>query len=261
MNQLEAFARMQLRFTADDAQCAGDTWGANCGPGAIAAVAGLSLTELRPHLRDFELKGYMNPLLMWQVLQNLSLSFKVSIRRHDSQALDWPHFGLARIQWEGPWTRPGVPARAAYRHTHWVAAMRIEGEADPAIFDINAIQSGGWIRLAAWRDMLVPWLLQQCEPKGTGGWFLTHSVEIRSASSAGGRGMSQPFFDPETLHGISFFDAASKRKMRYIYPDAGHWCAGWIIVQNPSGQWMTLRKATDADIAALNCGVAEAHHA
>lgn len=29
--------------------------------------------------------------------------------------------GINRIQWEGKWLNPGVPARAAYRHTHYVA--------------------------------------------------------------------------------------------------------------------------------------------
>ena len=73
--------------------------------------------------------------------------------------------------------------------------------------------------------------------------------------------MSGSKIDANTLHGISFFDDASQRCMRYIYPDAGHWCAGWIIVQNPSGEWITLRKATDEDIAALNSAVVRAHHA
>lgn len=66
-----------------------------------------------------------------------------------------------------------------------------------------------------------------------------------------------PTFNPETLNGLSFFDDGTKRKMRYIYPDAGHWCAGWLLVQNPSGEWMTLRKATDDDIAALSKAVME----
>jgi hypothetical protein len=180
LSQLEAFARMQLRFTADDTERSADDWGANCGPGAIAAIAGLSLEDLRPHLGDFETKRYTNPTLMWQVLRNLGLAFQVSTHRYNPFApqIDWPNFGLARIQWEGPWTGPGVPARAAYRHTHWVAAMRIEGESEPAIFDINAIHAGGWIRLASWRDLLVPGLLEHCEPKASGRWFLTHSVEI-----------------------------------------------------------------------------------
>jgi hypothetical protein len=36
-------------------------------------------------------------------------------------------------------------------------------------------------------------------------------------------------FDPEMLHGISFYDEATRSQMRYIYPDARHWCAGWIV--------------------------------
>lgn len=72
--------------------------------------------------------------------------------------------------------------------------------------------------------------------------------------------MTSTQFDPETLHGISFYDNYSKRKMRYIYPNAGHWCAGWIVVQNPSGEWMTLRKPTVADHAAINAAVVRAHH-
>ena len=72
--------------------------------------------------------------------------------------------------------------------------------------------------------------------------------------------MAEQSVDPEKLSGISFFDSASNRAMRYIYPDAGHWTAGWLVVRNPSGQWMTLRKATCGDIDAINSAVVEAHH-
>lgn len=184
LSDIEAFAWMAPSFSADDADRAADDWGANCGPGAIAAICGMSLDQLRPHLGDFESKQYTNPTLMWEVLRNLGVIFKVHTHQYNpfSRQLDWPYFGLARIQWEGPWTGPNVPARVAYRHTHWVAALRIEGEAEPAIFDINAVHAGGWIRLASWRDSLVPWLLERCEPKASGKWFLTHSVEIDRAS-------------------------------------------------------------------------------
>ena len=67
-------------------------------------------------------------------------------------------------------------------------------------------------------------------------------------------------FDPETLHGISFYDSATRSRMRYIYPDAGHWCAGWIVRKTRGGQWETYRKATDEDIAALFGAGVEAHH-
>lgn len=71
---------MQLRSTHEDANRAADEWGANCGPGAIAAICGLTLQELRPHMGDFEGKGYANPTLMWQVLRNLGVRFKVYAR-------------------------------------------------------------------------------------------------------------------------------------------------------------------------------------
>ena len=48
------------RFTLEDAERAGDEWGLNCGPAAIAAMNGLTLEELRPHLGDFEQKRYTN---------------------------------------------------------------------------------------------------------------------------------------------------------------------------------------------------------
>lgn len=72
--------------------------------------------------------------------------------------------------------------------------------------------------------------------------------------------MSNEKFDPGTLCGVSFFDAATERVMRYIYPNAKHWMAGWIITRNPSGEWMTWRRATDDDIKAINKAVVEGHH-
>lgn len=187
LSQLEAFARMRLRFTEADSHAAFDAWGANCGPGAIAAVCGLSLAELRPHLGDFESKRYTNPPLMWKVLDGLGVRYRLRKPERmglvvQSDVLSWPCFGLARVQWEGPWSEPGQNPRWGYRHTHWVGAMRIEGEDAPAIFDINAMNAGGWIRLNHWQDLLVPWLLERAVPRANGRWHLTHAVEIDPAS-------------------------------------------------------------------------------
>lgn len=162
------------RFTADDADRAYDEWGANCGPGAIAAICGITLDELRPHMGDFERKHYTNPTLMWAVLDSLGVAWaKVT------PAVSWPQYGLVRIQWEGPWSEPGAQPRWAYRHTHWVGAAT-----DPVkgvgIFDINAIGNGsGWCSLDDWRAMIVPWILNECVPRASGGWHLTHVVEVR----------------------------------------------------------------------------------
>jgi hypothetical protein len=162
----------RVLFTAADAEAAWEAWGCNCGPGAIAGVLGMTLDQVRPHLPGFETKRYTNPSMMWAALRSLDRRFSVS---HATDA--WPRYGLARIQWEGPWTRPGVPPAAAYRHTHWVGSF-IGADGVQAVFDINAMSAGGWITRACWSGDLVPWLLAETTPRATGGWYVTHGVEL-----------------------------------------------------------------------------------
>ena len=160
-----------VHFTQSEAEAASETWGLNCGPGAVAAICGLTLDELRPHLGDFETKRYTNPTLMWSILDSIGAQWRLT-----KPSVTWPTHGLARIQWEGPWTAPGVPARAAYRYTHWVGAHRDQSEVD--IFDINCMNVGGWVSLWDWTDLLVPWLLREVAPRANGRWHLTHCVEV-----------------------------------------------------------------------------------
>jgi hypothetical protein len=168
------------RFTLEEVERARDEWGLNCGPAAIAAMNGLTLEELRPHLGDFESKRYTNPTLMWGILKNIGAKWRTRPVRDilAKPRSAWPSYGLARVQWEGPWTAPGVPIAARYRHTHWVGAMLAQGSDEHSIFDINCICEGGWVPLAEWSTYVVPWLLKQVEPKASGVWHLTHIVEI-----------------------------------------------------------------------------------
>jgi len=138
-----------VRFTQDDANRAHDEWGANCGPGALAAIMGMTLDEARPRLIGFDAKGYTNPTMMFDALKSVSADFAVR-RFPDGRYcdLDWPLFGLARIQWEGPWTNPGVPMRARYRYTHWV--------------------------------VIAPHLIAQY-PRASGKWHITHAIEVTHA--------------------------------------------------------------------------------
>ena len=161
-----------MLLTLQDQERAASEWGANCGPGSIAAMTGVALDDLRPKMGDFEAKRYTNPTLMWGTLNRLG------IRWYKLEApLTWPKWGLARIQWHGPWTDPGVPARVAYRHTHWVGSC--VAKSGVGVFDINALNNGsGWCSLKDWSETLVPWLLSECEPKADGRWSLTHAVEI-----------------------------------------------------------------------------------
>lgn len=168
-----------LRFTEADVDQAHAAWGCNCGPAAAAAVLGMTLDEIRPHLGDFEAKRYTNPTLMLGILKRLRPGrFEWKSLRRDADDLVWPRWGLARIQWDGPWCEPGVPAHVAYRHTHWVGVAQ-RGPDDVGIFDVNAMNSGGWISARDWIDTLVPWLLKECVPRAGGDWWKTHVVEVR----------------------------------------------------------------------------------
>lgn len=161
------------RFDQGDAVLAYDNWGANCGPGALAAIMDMTLDEVRAHLGDFETKGYTNPALMHSALRSIGRPWR-------KVGAVWPSHGLVRVQWEGPWTEPGVPMRARYRHTHWIGVHR-EGNA-MWIFDINCMCAGGWVDHHEWANLVVPWLLKQCEPESNGRWHITHAVEVERAS-------------------------------------------------------------------------------
>lgn len=169
-----------LRFTLQDVERAADIWNANCGPVSVAAISGLTLEELRPHLGDFEKKRYTNPTLMWEILRNAGITYHRPSPSVCEARIPWPSHGLARVQWEGPWTAPRVPIAARYRHTHWVASWKPHGR-EHLIFDINCMCVGGWVSLSEWSRNVVPWLLRECEPKASGKWHLTHVVEIERA--------------------------------------------------------------------------------
>lgn len=66
---------MPLQFCHEDGARAWREWGCNCGPTALAAILGLTLDEVRPHLGDFEQKHYTNPRLMAQALRSAGASW------------------------------------------------------------------------------------------------------------------------------------------------------------------------------------------
>lgn len=177
--------RPPIRFTGDDTQAAWEAWRFNCGPGALCAITGLTPAELRPHMGDFEAKGYTNPTLMASILKGLGIPFERIFEATGAPRKPWcdgnlPEFGLMRVQWGGPWTRPGVPMAARYRHTHWVAVDR---EHPTQVFDVNAAHFGGWLSWAEWSTQLVPWLIKECAPKADGEWWPTHCWQVPRPSA------------------------------------------------------------------------------
>ena len=108
-----------------DVEEAAATWGANCGPIALAAGLRRTLAQVRP-LLGTSFKGYMNARDMLDAVKNAGrLGRLVEVEQ------GWQGTGFVRIQWEGPWLREGVPIGAALAHTHWVFAL------DGRVFDCN----------------------------------------------------------------------------------------------------------------------------
>lgn len=171
----------RVRFTLDDAQAAADEWGFNCGPAALCAVLGQTPDKIRPHLGDFERKGYTNPSLMAGILRELRVPFRRTFESATEPwhgSVQWPDFGLVRVQWSGPWTAKGVPMRARYRATHWIGYKKNPGISHDEVFDVNAMCVGGWLSFGEWGTQLVPWLLKQCQPKADGKWWPTHCWDV-----------------------------------------------------------------------------------
>lgn len=167
-----------LRFTAADADIAHAGWGCNCGPAALAAVCGLTLDDVRLAIdRGFPRRGYINPSQMFDAIECAGWEFRGYALDSRTQVLDLPNFGVARIQWEGPWTEPGWPITARYRYTHWVAGQKVMPK-EWRVFDINAMELGGWIGDIEWRRMIVPAIVRII-PRASGKWHITHRIEMR----------------------------------------------------------------------------------
>jgi hypothetical protein len=157
-----------IAFTETDAARAYHEWRANCGPAALAACLGLTLDAVRPHLGDFEARGYMNPTMMANAVRSLG-ALRQMMRIDERET--FPSRGLVRIQWGGPWINPGVPVGAAYARTHWVASLNHDGF--PWVFDIN----GGWLLRRQWESDIVPLLIAEVR-KADGSWFPTHRWDV-----------------------------------------------------------------------------------
>lgn len=169
----------EYSFTAAEANDAHDRWGCNCGPTALAAMLGLEPDDVLPHLPKFAERRYTNPSMMQAALRTLGVPYREADDAADRENLNaggfpilrWPNYGLVRIQWEGPWLKPGVPAAAAYYHTHWVGA--ITGPDGTMIFDCN----GGWFTPAQWEIDVVKVITAETK-RATGGWHPTHRWEL-----------------------------------------------------------------------------------
>lgn len=159
-------------FAPPDADAAHEEWGANCGPAALAAVLGLTLAQIRPHLGDFEQRRYMNPTHLRAALDSVGVRYVVDSGASPRR----PKKGLLFIQWGGPWLKPGVPVGVAYRHTHSIA---VNGD---LVYDVNAEE--GWISRREWEHPtlgLAAWLMEH-NKRCDGTWRVRTSIALIEAT-------------------------------------------------------------------------------
>ena len=155
---------------------AGDAWGANCGPMALAAVLNLPTVEAARELVQ-PFRGFMSPTNMNDALE---LAMDRGLARASGQVFQrppaadpWPALGLVRIQWLGPWCEPGVNPRAAYRFTHWLGAkVEQRGEAPPVVMVYDATPNR-WLPLWAW-ERWCPTLW----PRRATGWAPVTRIDV-----------------------------------------------------------------------------------
>lgn len=63
--------------------------------------------------------------------------------------------------------------------------------------------------------------------------------------------------EPYEPKGTRFYSQTLKKQMMLISEGPA---AGWLAYKHPDGQWVSYRKATQADHAELGNAISEAHH-
>lgn len=144
-----------------DVDQANETWGANCGPCSIAALLGMSLEHLRPHLGRFEQRRYMNPTQVRGVLEQLGLRYQIV-----GTTGQWPTDGLVFVQWRGPWDK--APVHVQYQHTHWIAVR------GAWIYEVNNRE---WCPRDFWREQVAPEIASRHEGSD-GRWSVRTAYEV-----------------------------------------------------------------------------------
>lgn len=169
------------RFTEDEAYEANDQWRFNCGPASLCVLLGLTPAQIRPRLGSY--RGFMSPTEMGAALDRLGRRYSMSKSPPRSKAMCT--LGIARVQWDGPWLAPDANPVAAYRHTHWVASIQDDARG-MCVFDVNALDLGGWLLYPAWRQCIAAEITRDIR-RATGDFWVTHRFELQPPGSAGAK--------------------------------------------------------------------------
>jgi hypothetical protein len=154
-----------LRFTEAESDRAHEEWKASCGPHSIAAACQLTLEEVRRAMPPY--KGWMSPTMVGETLRSLGRPYTLRKGMKTRELCE----GINRIQWEGKWLNPGVPARVAYFHTHYVAHRA-------GWVLCTACLTASWIPVHVWQRVL----LEEPDPSP---FHVTHHYILENAKQSG----------------------------------------------------------------------------
>lgn len=163
-------------YTPPDLLEAVTKWAANCGPGALAAVLHRPVMATMEFLHSGRRwPGYTSPTLIRASLDRLWIGYESTRGYFGEDARsgerELPTYGLATVQWSGPWEQ--VSIQACYAHTHVIGAALRDGVM--LVYDVNAGSAGGWI---PWRDWCaLATEIQGAIPGATGFW-IRWAIEI-----------------------------------------------------------------------------------
>ena len=153
-----------------------EQWGASCGPCALAAILRRPVDSLHSYLAGFDGRHYMNPTHVCDALTAVQARYTRVLPSLSTP----PSYGLYVAQWEGPWLKPGVPPRAAYRYTHIVGVALCE-EYGLMIYDVNASThsslQGAWVPHSWWEKEIVPCITATIK-RADGGYYMRWAYEV-----------------------------------------------------------------------------------
>ena len=171
------------RFSLADADRAYDEWGANCGPGALAAIMKMTLDEVRPYLVGFDAKHYTNPTMMMGRSRAFALAgtptrnYSPPVERHGTGHAT----GCVASNGKGHGRSPAC--RCAPIPLHALEGSYAANNENVGVFDVNCMNNGsGWCSLKNWSDVIAPHLIAQYK-RASGGWHLTHAIEIEEPTT------------------------------------------------------------------------------
>ena len=162
----------RLRSPAD-MLVANRMFGANCGPGALAASLSLETLNVMQFFPHFPERPFTSVVHMREAL--------AKCRLQTAEGRELPAYGLALLQFEGAWSSTAAKPLWLARYRHWVAVC------GQAVYDVNF---HCWVDRARW-ELDVLDMFRAVWPT-VSGWRVERGFEI----------LPQPFYVREVVRGL-----------------------------------------------------------